>query len=153
MKHTNRFALILVVLFAFAACFALTASADEKADAIKMVKDAGAFYQANGMEKTLDAINDKKGPFIKGTLYLTCFDTTGILLANSQRPDLVGQNLLEVPDSKGKKFRKEFIETAMKNGSGWVDYTYLNPKSKVEEQKTTYIERFGDLILGCGVYK
>ena len=36
---------------------------------------------------------------------------------------------------------------------GLVDYTYLNPMSKQEEPKTTYIQRVDDLIICCGAYK
>lgn len=132
---------------------AAVAHADEKAEVVKMVKDAAALYKASGMEKTLDALNDPKGQFVKGSLFVFAFDENGTLLANATAPDKVGQNLLDVPDSKGKKFRKEFIEVAMRDGSGWVDYTNINPKTKVDEPKTSYIEKAGELIIGCGIYK
>ncbi|RNC66687.1 MAG: cache type 2 domain-containing protein [Desulfuromonadales bacterium] len=129
------------------------ALADDKDEAVKMVKEAAAFYKANGLEKALDALNDSKGQFVKGTLYVFAYDVNGTLIANATAPDKIGQNVLEVPDSKGKKFRKEIIERAKKEGSGWVDYTIINPKSKVEEQKTSYFEMAGDMVLGCGIYK
>ncbi len=143
---------------AVAVCFALLVSAsvvraDEKDDAVKMVKDAAAFYKANGLEKALDALNDPKGQFVKGSLYVFAYDLNGTLIANATAPDKIGQNILEVPDSKGKKFRKEIIERAKKEGSGWVDYTIINPKSKVEEQKASYFEISGEMVLGCGIYK
>lgn len=145
-------AMMVLMMSAILLCSA-TAHADDKTDAVKMVKDAVALYKANGMEKTLDTLNDPKGQFVKGALYVFAFDENGTLLANATAPDKVGQNLLEVPDSKGKKFRKEFIEVAKKDGSGWVDYTILNPKSKAEELKTSYVEKAGELIIGCGIYK
>lgn len=149
---------LVALLGSVAACLALIVSvsvarADQKEDAVRMVKDAAAFYKANGLEKALDALNDPKGPFVKGALYVFAFDANGILLANATAPDKVGQNLLDVPDSKGKKFRREIVELAKKSGTGWVDYTILNPKNKTEEQKTSYVEVAGELILGCGVYK
>lgn len=139
-------------------CLALIVSvsvarANDKEEAVKMVKEASAFYNANGLEKALDALNDPKGPFVKGPLYVFAFDGSGILLANATAPDKVGQNLLDVPDSKGKKFRKEIVELVKKEKSGWVDYTIINPKTKAEEQKTSYVESAGELILGCGIYK
>ncbi|KAF0219213.1 MAG: hypothetical protein FD174_2299 [Geobacteraceae bacterium] len=147
---------LVALLGTVVVCLALNISvarADQKEDAVKMVKEAAAFYKANGLEKALDALNDPKGPFVKGALYVFAFDANGILLANATAPDKVGQNLLEVPDSKGKKFRKEIVELAKKEGTGWVDYTILNPKNKTEEQKTSYVEMAGELILGCGIYK
>ncbi|MBC8017006.1 MAG: cache domain-containing protein [Verrucomicrobia bacterium] len=152
MKTVLSYVVSLVFVMVLA-CSVTSAHADEKADAVKMVKDAVALYKASGMEKTLDALNDPKGQFVKGTLFVFAFDENGTLLANATAPEKVGQNLLEVPDSKGKKFRKEFIELAKKDGSGWVDYTNINPKSKVDEPKTSYIEKAGELIIGCGIYK
>lgn len=142
--------LVFVMVMAFSAT---SARADEKAEAVRMVKEAVALYQASGMEKTLDALNDPKGQFVKGSLFVFAFDENGTLLANATAPEKVGQNLLEVPDSKGKKFRKEFVELAKKEGSGWVDYTNINPKTKQDEPKTSYIEKAGELIIGCGIYK
>jgi cytochrome c len=128
------------------------ASADDKSDAVKIVKDAVAFYKINGMEKTLDALNDPKGPFVKGELYGFAFDENVVMLANSSAPDKLGQNMTDVPDSKGKKFRKEFIEVAKKDGSGWVEYTFLNKVTAKEERKSSYVEKAGELIIGCGIY-
>ena len=143
----------MMVLMMSTILMCAAAHADEKGDAVKLVKDAVALYKASGMEKALDALNEPKGQFVKGALYAFAFDENGTLLANATAPDKVGQNLLDVPDSKGKKFRKEFIELAKKNGSGWVDYTIINPKTKMEELKTSYVEKAGELIIGCGIYK
>ena len=149
----------LVSLFGtVAVCFALIVSvsvarADDKDEAVKMVKDAVALYKANGLEKALDALNDPKGQFVKGSLYVFGYDLSGNLIANATAPEKIGQNVLDVPDSKGKKFRREIVERAKKEGSGWVDYTIINPKSKADEQKTSYFEMAGEIILGCGIYK
>jgi len=153
MKSTTiRLGLALVLLLALTLT-AAWARADDRADAVKMVQDAVAIYRAGGLEKTLDAINDPKGPFFKGQLYAFAFDESGTLLANASAVNKIGQNLLEVPDSKGKQFRKEMIKVAKKNGSGWVDYTLWNPLSNAEELKTSYVEMAGELIIGCGIYK
>jgi cytochrome c len=148
---------LVFLLYLFCICtllFAATGAwADEKADAVKMVKSAASYLNTQGLEKALDAINDPKGAFFKGELYVFAFDLSGILLANPAKPDMVGQNVLDVPDSTGKRFRREFIELAKRDGSGWVDYKILNPKTKAIESKTSYIEKSGDVVLGCGIYK
>jgi cytochrome c len=66
---------------------------------------------------------------------------------------LVGQNMLDLPDNNGKKYRKEIATKAAKDGKGWTDYQYQNPKTKEIEEKTTYFEKVDDLIICCGVYK
>jgi hypothetical protein len=40
-----------------------------------------------------------------------------------------------------------------KQPSAWQNYKFMNPVSKEIEPKSMYIERFGDLIVGCGIYK
>jgi signal transduction histidine kinase len=145
---------ILIVLAMGAVFFlAPAAFADEKADAVQMVKEAVAYYNANGLEKALDTYNDVKGPFVKGELYVIAFTFDGTLVANAPKQNLVGQNLLEVPDSDGNKFRKAIVELAKQGTPGWVDYKTQNPKTKTIEQKTTYVERAGELAIGCGIYK
>ena len=129
------------------------AFAGEKDEAVANVKAAVAYYNANGLEKSLDAFNDIKGPFGKGERYIIAFTFDGTLVANAPKQNLVGQNLLEVPDAGGKKFRKEIITMAEKNSSGWVDYMTQNPTTKAMEQKSTYVERAGDLAIGCGIFK
>jgi cytochrome c len=64
-----------------------------------------------------------------------------------------GKKLLNEADHKGKLFRKEIVELAKTKGSGLVDYTCLNPVTKQEEPKTTYIQKMGDLIICCGLHK
>src|ERR1019366_8865516 len=48
---------------------------------------------------------------------------------------------------------KEIVEKAKSQGSGWVDYVYLNPETNKQEHKTTYFQKVGDIILCCGVYQ
>ncbi|MFH2065884.1 MAG: cache domain-containing protein [Pseudomonadota bacterium] len=51
---------------------------------------------------------------------------------------LVGRSYKGKPDVKGKKFRDEIVEGALKNGTGWVDYAYQKPGEKGIHNKTTY---------------
>lgn len=56
-------------------------------------------------------------------------------------------------DADGKAFIKSLIDTAQKRGSGWVEYKWPNPVTKVIESKSTYVEKAGNLIVACGIYK
>ena len=49
-------------------------------------------------------------------------DLNGFMAAQPKNPKAVGEYLLDKPDTKGKLFRKEIIEKAKTEGSGWVDY-------------------------------
>ena len=74
------------------------------------------------------------------------------MVAHPKNPALIGQNLLNVPDTEGKLFRKEIVENAKSQGSGRVDYVYLNPETKSQEQTTTYFRTVDDIIVCGGVY-
>ena len=118
-----------------------------------MVEQAVAYVKANGPEKALQEFNKPKSKFVKGELYVFAYDLNAVVVAHPLIPKLIGKNMFNEPDSKGKFFRKEVVELANAKGSGLVDYTYLNPVTKQEESKTTYIQKEGDLIICCGAYK
>ena len=128
-------------------------TSDKKAEAIALVEKAAAFVSEHGKEKGLAEMNKPGGQFDKGELYVFALDLTGLMAAQPKNPKAVGENLIDKPDNKGKLFRKEIIEKAKTEGSGWVDYFYLNPQTGKEEDKTTYLKRVGDLVICCGVYR
>ena len=47
---------------------------------------------------------------------------------------------------------KDFIAVGMQGG-GWVEYKWTNPETKKIGPKSTYVEKFDSLIVGCGYYK
>jgi len=118
-----------------------------------MVDEAAAFMQANGKEKTLAELNNPRGKFAKGELYVFAYDLNATVIAQPVNPKLVGKNLMEVPDADGKLFRKEIVEVAKTKGVGWVDYKYKNPENNKIEHKTTYLKKVNDIIICCGIYK
>ena len=139
---------IIIGLFLFAGLLYAADIDDAKA----LVEKAAAYVKEQGKEKALAEIGRPGGMFDKVGSYVFAYDLQGVVIANPENPALIGQNLIDVPDSKGKLFRKEIVEKAKSEGSGWVDYVYLNPETQKEENKTTYILRVGDIILCCGVY-
>jgi signal transduction histidine kinase len=127
-----------------------SASSDE---AKAMVEKAATYFQANGKEKALKEFNNPQGQFVKGELYVFAWDMSGTNIAHPINPKQVGVNVLDVPDVDGKYFRKEGMELVKKDGTAWVDYKFKNPKTNKVEQKTTYLKKVGDVVLGCGAYK
>ena len=132
--------------------FALLSHAADRDDAKALVKQAAAYVKYQGKDKALAEISTPKGMFDKGELYVFAYDLHGVMLAHPKNPALIGQNLIAVPDSEGKLFRKAIVEMANSKGSGWVDYVYLNPETNKQEHKSTYLLKVGDIILCCGVY-
>lgn len=122
------------------------------ADAIAMVKKAGEFLKANGKQKAFAAFNDGTNGFKDRDLYIMVYDMNGVNQAHGANARLIGKDLIGLKDADGTEIVKEFIKTA-KTGKGWVDYRWPNPLTKDIELKTTYVERFGDVLIGCGIYK
>lgn len=127
--------------------------ASGKDDAKDLVKRAAAYVKYQGSGKAVAEINKPKGMFDKGELYVFAYDLQGVMIAHPKHPELIGKNLVTIPDSEGKLFRKEIVEKAKAKGSGWVDYLYLNPETNEMEHKTTYLLKVGDLILCSGAYR
>ncbi|HJV50866.1 MAG TPA: cache domain-containing protein [Noviherbaspirillum sp.] len=139
-------------------CFlaAGSAGAADKAtqeQAVALVKKAAAYLHANGRDKALAEFSNPKGQFTERDLYVFVNDLSGNTLAHGGNPKLVGKNVMELKDADGKLFIKEMTELAKAKGKGWVDYKWPNPVTKAIDAKTTYVERVGDVMIGCGIYK
>ena len=91
---------------------------------------------------TFEKINNGEHPYKDkehATLYVFVYNTDIESVAHF-KPTVRGKSYKDKPDIKGKLFRNEIVEGALKNGTGWVDYHYENPKTKAIEQKTTYYQ-------------
>ena len=151
MKKNSVISLVLGLLGLLV--FADLSYASGKDDAKDLVKHAAAYVKYQGKAKALAEISKPRGMFDKGELYVFAYDLQGVMVAHPKNPALIGKDLLAVPDSDGKLFRKEIVEKAKAKGSGWVDYRYLNPETNELEHKTTYLLKVDDIILCCGAYK
>lgn len=124
------------------------------ADARVLVQRAIEFAKLHGRERLIQELNNPTGLFVKGELYAFAYDLNATMMAHPLRPELVGVNLLGEKDwTGGKYFRREIRDRALAEGSGWVDYEYRNPANNTIEPKTTYLERFDDLVICAGAYK
>lgn len=131
-------------------------SADKQgtsAEAVAMVKKAIQYIKANGREKAFAEFSNPKGRFIDKDLYITVYDMNGVCLAHGFNPKMVGKNMIDLKDSDGKPFVKERVELAKTKDSFWLEYKYVNPLSKQIEQKSQYVEKMGDILVNCGIYK
>ncbi len=149
-KRMKKFLVVLLLNVLWCGPALAGGNADQ---AKAMVDEAVSFLQANGEEKALAELNNPKGKFVKGELYVFAYDLNAVVVAQPVNPKLLGKNLMEVPDADGKLFRKEIVEVAKSKGVGWVDYKYKNPESGKMEHKTTYLKKASDIVICCGIYK
>ena len=66
---------------------------------------------------------------------------------------MVGKDLLDMRDIDGKYLIKSLIEVANTKGKGWVDYKWPNPVTNAIEAKSSYVKKYEDMLIGCGIYK
>lgn len=157
----NAFQMLFAALLALTmggAAMAQDAARRGTADeAVAMVKKAGAYMEKNGRDKAIAAFNDPKGEFIKGDLYVFMFgmngEQQGVALAHGQNAKMVNKNLMDL-NAGGVYPIREFLKIANSPaGKGWVSYKWPNSISKNMEDKSTYVEKFGDVLIGVGIYK
>ena len=127
--------------------------ADDAADATDMVKRAAGYIKEQGKDKAFAEFNNSSGMFKKGDLYIFVVDLQGKMLAHGANAKLIGKDLMDLKDSDGKFFVKEYIDLAKAKGNGWSDYKWVNPNTKAIEHKSTYVEKVNDVVVGCGIYK
>jgi hypothetical protein len=122
-------------------------------EAEAMVKRAVAFIKEKGPEKAYDEFTNGK-QFKDRDLYVIVYDLEGKNLAQGANPKLVGKNLIGLKDPDGKPLIQMFVDLAKTKGKGWVEgYKFLNPVTQKIENKSMYLERVGDTLVGCGIYK
>jgi cytochrome c len=123
-------------------------------EAKAMVEKATAYLKDVGSEKAFAAFNDKANPtFHDRDLYIFVRGMDGNTVSHGANIGMIGHTSLELKDADGKLYNKEMIELAQTKGSGWVDYRWVNPMDKKIEQKSSYIEKVGDYVVGAGFYK
>lgn len=153
----NLFRLLLAAAFTLTLTGAASAQDAQKRgtadEAVALVKKAGEYLQKNGKDKAIAAINDQKGEFVQGDLYVFLYDQSGMTLAHGNNTKMINKNLLEL-NAGGVYPVKEFIKIANSPaGKGWIKYQWPNAVTKKMEEKNTYVEKFGEYIVGCGIYK
>jgi cytochrome c len=142
-----------VILSLFCSTFAFAGERGTADEAVALVQKAVAYLKANGKERAYAEFNNPNGQFKDRDLYIFVIDMTGLEWANGANQKIVGKNVLDLKDADGKPMVKDFIELAKTKGKGWVDYKWPNPVQKTVESKSTYLEKYEDVLVASGIYK
>jgi cytochrome c len=151
MIATRSLGLAALCCAALAGATAAQAATAEEAKALS--ERAAAYIKEVGPEKAFADFSRPDGGFVKGELYVFCYDHDGINRAHGGNPSFVGKNLLHMKDPDGKEPNAMIVETGFAKGEGWVDFKWPNPVSKKIERKSAYVIRSGDVVCGVGYYK
>jgi methyl-accepting chemotaxis protein len=126
---------------------------EDRDRAVALVKKGIAHAQRVGMERAAGDFHDPRGVFQAGELYLVVFDMKARVMAMGANPRMAGENHWEMADADGKKMTQEVLRVAAARGLGWVDYRFRNPATGQIAPKSTYLERVGDYVVCCGIYR
>ncbi len=119
-----------------------------------MVEDAIQFMQVTELEKAFLDFRNKEGRFQFKDLYLFVIDMDGNVLCHGGEEALNGKNVIDLKDSAGKYFIKDFIELMEESNNGWKEYYWRNYETQKVEMKLTYLKKFNsNIFVGCGAYQ
>ncbi len=93
--------------------------------------------------------------FNDGRGYYFATDLSGVEQLFADRPELEGQNLLDMADTHGKPVIRDMIEIATTRGEGFYSYAWTRPHSDgTSHRKISYIKLFKPFgwLLGTGEY-
>ena len=148
-------ALAVALMLGGPVAFAQAKAKGTAKEATAMVQNAIAHLKKVGREKAFADFDNAKGAFVDRDLYIVVYDLKGKVLAHGANPRLIGKDLIDLRDVDGKYFVKERVEMMSKapDAKGWQDYKFMNPTTSQIEPKSMYLQRYEDLIVGCGIYK
>lgn len=120
-------------------------------DSVRLfINKAIAYLKANGRETAFKDFSHRTGGFVIGSMTISVYDVEGIVLADSQNPELIGLNLKNTRDITGKLITQQILDTANTYEKGWVSYFTKN------SWKATYVEKVklpdGDFIITAGYF-
>jgi len=118
-------------------------------------------YQSNNITKDtaeiqqmiIEALRPIRFEKESGYYFITRTDGVEILFAN--KPEMEGQNLLNVQDTQGQYVIKDTIEIAEQSSQGFYEYHWTKPDAEGEDfKKISFIKRFEhyDWFIGTGLY-
>lgn len=86
--------------------------------------------------------------------YLFIYNFDGMSLYHPIQKNLIGKNLINTQDIKGKKVVKELIDISKKTSGGYVDYIWYKPDIKNNTNKISYANTYNKWkwTIGKGVY-
>lgn len=111
----------------------------------ELVNAAVEYGEKHSAKDLFEQINNPRGKFVHGDVYLYVYDFDGNVMAHGESKELVGQNVLNEMTSDGKYRAREMIAIANSHDEeGW--YSYKSMQGDLE--KRVFIKRFTDTKTG-----
>ena len=120
------------------------------------VDQAAALIKKEGRD-AFPALRSKAGPFLYGDTSVFVFDGHGTDLVSPDRPELEGQNVLDLKDADGNYIVRNIMSLLKDTDSGWISYSWPRLGQTEPAHKTSFVRKLdlkGDtLYLGAGLYR
>lgn len=120
-------------------------------EAAALLDLAAAHYADAGRANALADFN-RDARFRQGALYVFCVDGDGKLSANGGFPGLVGMRIDRFEVGSERDLATRMRAEVEREGSGSIDYVWLNPATGAAERKHSELRRMGEDICGVGTY-
>jgi cytochrome c len=129
-------------------------AADEDVLVKDLVDRAVQAFQDKGKDYSLKLLSATAGPFRKGEYFVFAVSFDGVVVAHAATRDLVGKNLTDTKDAKGKPFVHDMVNLAKEQDSGWIEYYWTRVGEKEPVIKRSYVKRVPgeDILVGAGYY-
>jgi cytochrome c len=119
----------------------------------RLVDRAVAHLKKVGPDKAFADFNDANGKWIEDELYIFVFDMKGVYKATGFKPERTGSDAWNMKDASGRlAVVQEIVKKAKRDGEAMVDYLWKNPANGKLENKTSYVVKAGDYVVGAGFY-
>lgn len=121
-------------------------------EASALVARAAALHSDYPREVFLRTLTDPGQPYYDRDMYVFALNAAGAYQAFGGNPAKVGTYVQDIPGVAGDQLLHAIV-TQAERGAGWVEYDITNPTTGTVQTKMSFVQRAGDLYLGCGVYK
>jgi methyl-accepting chemotaxis protein len=124
-------------------------------EAQAMVQRAVEYLNAHGKDALLTEVNKmNKGQFVELDLYLMVMDIDSYkFIGHSLNQRVLNYDSRLSKDVDGKYYMRDMVDMAKNSGQGWVEYKWNHPITNEVKEKTSYVQRVGNLAIVCGAYK
>jgi methyl-accepting chemotaxis protein len=125
--------------------------------ALGMIKEEHATAQASGVpvaEAQKRALARIAALRYGGGDYFFVTDLDNKMLMHPTAPQLIGKDMTNIRDPKGRAFNVEMVNVVKQHGGGVVDYYWARPGADQPLPKVSYVAGFApwSWMLGTGVY-
>jgi hypothetical protein len=122
-------------------------------EARAMLDKAVEHYNQVGRTQSLADFTKMKSPFGDRDLYVFCLGPDHKISANGGFAQYVGMSGDVWKDAEGRSLGKSIWDQAQAAGEGSIEYSWINPVSKLTEKKIAFFKKVGQDVCGVGAYR